>query len=607
MQRTRSFGLCLLSGILVAGLLSPSWALASQSDPADTSSAAVVATHSSDDTDRDASERRESASVYEEGNGDPASKDPPQNKDNVNLPEGSDGKEALDSEGDPTAGEAVGSPDNKTDGKSPNSEDSSAQKEGEGMGNEPEGASPLASAAPLAEQGPHADGWADENGERYYYVAGERVKGSLFVDGGWYRFDLSDGHMLTGWQDIDGKRYFYGDDGAMLFKNQFLGGSWYWFDMNEGFMWTGSANIYGRWYRYDLSDGHMLTGSQYIDGHWYRYEPVEGYMLFGSQYIDGHWYWYDLAAGMMLTGSQYIYGDWYWYDLAAGYMHTGFTYIYGKWYWYDLADGRMLFGNQNIYGTICHFHEQAGYLTDGDITVYPYSLDQAVANQVACNSSYTSAEYRSAMNPGGVSYGSSGFNQFMRLDGGYSGVTASQIDAFIEKNCLYQEKVTGRRSTLRGLGSAIVDVSKSTGVNEAYILAHAILESGWGCSVLATGNVVGYQGYYNFFGIGAYDTDPLNGGAALAKLNAWTTPALAIQGGAQWIAKNYITRAFNAGAGYYVRQNTLYKMRFAPGLNNTWHQYATSLTWPRSIASLISNVYIYAGQKSVAYDVPLYT
>ncbi len=462
-------------------------------------------------------------------------------------------------------------------------------------------------AATLGGPRPHADGWADENGERYYYVAGERVKGSLFVDGGWYRFDLSDGHMLTGWQDIDGKRYFYGDDGAMLFKNQFLGGSWYWFDMNEGFMWTGSANIYGRWYRYDLSDGHMLTGSQYIDGHWYRYEPVEGYMLFGSQYIDGHWYWYDLAAGMMLTGSQYIYGDWYWYDLAAGYMHTGFTYIYGKWYWYDLADGRMLFGNQNIYGTICHFHEQAGYLTDGDITVYPYSLDQAVANQVACNSSYTSAEYRSAMNPGGVSYGSSGFNQFMRLDGGYSGVTASQIDAFIEKNCLYQEKVTGRRSTLRGLGSAIVDVSKSTGVNEAYILAHAILESGWGCSVLATGNVVGYQGYYNFFGIGAYDTDPLNGGAALAKLNAWTTPALAIQGGAQWIAKNYITRAFNAGAGYYVRQNTLYKMRFAPGLNNTWHQYATSLTWPRSIASLISNVYIYAGQKSVAYDVPLYT
>ena len=220
----------------------------------------------------------------------------------------------------------------------------------------------VASAAPLAEQGPHADGWADENGERYYYVAGERVKGSLFVDGGWYRFDLSDGHMLTGWQDIDGKRYFYGDDGAMLFKNQFLGGSWYWFDMNEGFMWTGSANIYGRWYRYDLSDGHMLTGSQYIDGHWYRYEPVEGYMLFGSQYIDGHWYWYDLAAGMMLTGSQYIYGDWYWYDLTEGMMLFGWQDIYGGAYFYDRMDGKMYFGKKVIDGQNYRFHARQGYL-----------------------------------------------------------------------------------------------------------------------------------------------------------------------------------------------------------------------------------------------------
>ncbi|WP_418253280.1 L,D-transpeptidase family protein, partial [Gordonibacter urolithinfaciens] len=156
------------------------------------------------------------------------------------------------------------------------------------------------------------------------------------------------------------KRYFYGDDGAMLFKNQFLGGSWYWFDMNEGFMWTGSANIYGRWYRYDLSDGHMLTGSQYIDGHWYWYDLTAGMMLTGSQYIDGHWYWYDLTAGIMLTGSQYIDGDWYWYDLTAGMMLTGSQNIYGNWYWYDLVDGRMLFGWQDIYGTMTYYDKKDG-------------------------------------------------------------------------------------------------------------------------------------------------------------------------------------------------------------------------------------------------------
>ncbi len=260
------------------------------------------------------------------------------------------------------------SPDNDAHNVPNDASDGNIQvpAEEEGAGSSAEGTeSSLDSgtaAATLGGPRPHADGWADENGERYYYVAGERVKGSLFVDGGWYRFDLSDGHMLTGWQDIDGKRYFYGDDGAMLFKNQFLGGSWYWFDMNEGFMWTGSANIYGRWYRYDLSDGHMLTGSQYIDGHWYRYEPVEGYMLFGSQYIDGHWYWYDLAAGMMLTGSQYIYGDWYWYDLTEGMMLFGWQDIYGGAYFYDRMDGKMYFGKKVIDGQNYRFHARQGYL-----------------------------------------------------------------------------------------------------------------------------------------------------------------------------------------------------------------------------------------------------
>ena len=155
------------------------------------------------------------------------------------------------------------------------------------------------------------------------------------------------------------------------------------------------------------------------------------------------------------------------------------------------------------------------------------------------------------------------------------------------------------------------------GVNEVYLLAHAILESGWGTSTLAKGYA--YDGktlvggkvwpkgtYYNFYGIGAYDSSPLSGGRALAIKNGWSTPEKAIDGAARWIATNYLNNAFS--------QNTLYKMRWNyveyARYGSVSHQYATDRDWAAKIGTQMNAIYAYAGvgqtQSGLTFLVPSY-
>ncbi len=164
-------------------------------------------------------------------------------------------------------------------------------------------------------------------------------------------------------------------------------------------------------------------------------------------------------------------------------------------------------------------------------------------------------------------FGEAEYYQFAVLSDGYSGkVTADQLNSFIDNMVVYQESSRGCRSKLRGAGQYIIDAAKKWNVNEVYLLAHAALESAWGCSSLAQGTVGGYEGFFNFYGIGAYDLDPNNGGAALAKREGWNTVEKALDGAAGWISKNYVnptvSSAKDSGASEYPLQN---EMGFAKG------------------------------------------
>ncbi len=155
-------------------------------------------------------------------------------------------------------------------------------------------------------------------------------------------------------------------------------------------------------------------------------------------------------------------------------------------------------------------------------------------------------------------------------------------------------KYLSDKGILRGKAKVFIDAAKSSGISEIYLAVHSVHESGNGTSELACGVMHNGKKVYNLFGIGAYDDNPVGGGAEYAYKEDWTSIDKAIYGAARWISKNYI----NSG------QNTLYKMRWNPSKPGT-NQYATDVAWAQKQVSVLKSlVEGVNGDKS--FDISLY-
>lgn len=204
-------------------------------------------------------------------------------------------------------------------------------------------------------------------------------------------------------------------------------------------------------------------------------------------------------------------------------------------------------------------------------------------------------------NPTNYEAGTSRYLQFADLSQGYSGkVTAEELDDYIAQMCVYSERSYGVKSNMRGLGATIIEAAQKYNVNEVYLMAHAAIESAWGCSQLSQGS------YINFFGIAAYDDAP-EMGAEEAANNGWSTPERAMLGGAEWISDNFI----NSGSSHSGNQNTLWKMRWdtqAASASSWLHQYATDLNWATNIARTMGSFYSVEGialdDAGLDYEIP---
>ena len=125
---------------------------------------------------------------------------------------------------------------------------------------------------------------------------------------------------------------------------------------------------------------------------------------------------------------------------------------------------------------------------------------------------------------------------------------------------------------------AIMKAAKESQVSAYHLASRLKQEQGSKGNPLAHGTVEGYKDYYNYFNVGAYDTDT-NGmyvnGAIYAKNKGWNTPYKAILGGAELLAKQYIAK----------EQDTLYLQKFdvTDGGNGYYnHQYMTNVFAPSS-------------------------
>lgn len=157
------------------------------------------------------------------------------------------------------------------------------------------------------------------------------------------------------------------------------------------------------------------------------------------------------------------------------------------------------------------------------------------------------------------------------------------------------------KGKLAGLEQTLYNACQLNNVNQAYVVAHALLETGNGTSQLATNAFYTKADgtkvqVYNFFGIGAYDSDPLKYGTEYAYNMGWTTPEKAMAGGIAWIAGQYINSSY--------KQNTLYKMRW--NILYTPHQYATDVAWAYKQISNIKTIMDKCPNATPEFFIPTY-
>ncbi|BEV39946.1 beta-N-acetylglucosaminidase LytD [Bacillus stercoris] len=189
------------------------------------------------------------------------------------------------------------------------------------------------------------------------------------------------------------------------------------------------------------------------------------------------------------------------------------------------------------------------------------------------------------VDPNNFSRDSKYYFQFLKLSQ-TAGLNATEVN----------QKVLAGKGILTGKAKAFIDAANKYGINELYLISHALLETGNGTSDLANGLTYNGKTVYNMYGIGAYDSNPNYYGAKYAYEQGWFTPEAAIIGGAKFIGSSYIhNTAYN--------QDTLYKMRWSA---TAAHQYATDIGWAYKQVNRMYSLYSLLDGYTLYFDVPEY-
>ncbi|RAK49242.1 hypothetical protein BHX94_07785 [Macrococcoides bohemicum] len=166
-------------------------------------------------------------------------------------------------------------------------------------------------------------------------------------------------------------------------------------------------------------------------------------------------------------------------------------------------------------------------------------------------------------------------------------------------------KLLAGKGILENQGAAFAAAAKQFKINEVYLIAHALVETGHGTSRLSNGLGISKDNkkiventtkkYYNMYGSKATDNNVELGGIEYAKQNGWDTVSKAIIGGAEYVRKAYIDNG----------QRTLHQMRWNPE-NTATHQYATDVRWAINNAQIIARLYKTLGMDGLNYIVHEY-
>lgn len=170
----------------------------------------------------------------------------------------------------------------------------------------------------------------------------------------------------------------------------------------------------------------------------------------------------------------------------------------------------------------------------------------------------------------------------------------------------------------------LLQAGSEAGISPYFLTSRIIQEMGrQGESLLSKGALPGYEGYYNFYNIGSTPNPEVKNGALIngaqyamwgsdsaAKILTpeelalhlpWTSPDLAIRGGALWIAQSYVD----------LGQNTLYFQKFDV-INNAdglyMHQYAQNISMAYTEGARYHRAYLSQNMlaSSFQFIIPVY-
>lgn len=177
-----------------------------------------------------------------------------------------------------------------------------------------------------------------------------------------------------------------------------------------------------------------------------------------------------------------------------------------------------------------------------------------------------------------------------------AGVSAILAGTFMAK------EIEDADGTTLNYADAFMKIGETRKISPYHLASRVRQEQGMGgTSSLISGTYSGYEGYYNYFNFGASGVGSaavIKNGLAYAKSKGWDTRYKSLDGGAQLLAKNYIS----------VGQDTLYFQKFnvvnASSLYG--HQYMSNLTAAYTEGRKLGQGYT-DKQQAFVFRIPIYT
>lgn len=191
--------------------------------------------------------------------------------------------------------------------------------------------------------------------------------------------------------------------------------------------------------------------------------------------------------------------------------------------------------------------------------------------------------------------------------------TLDGVEKILEGSFMDNVKIKDTDGKSITYAETYIKAAETTKVSPYHLASRTIQEVGKNGSNSVSGNKAGYEGLYNFYNIGAYQSsDPIANGLKFASgatssdankkkyMLPWDSQYKAIVGGAIWIGNGYINSVY--------KQNTMYFQKFNTSGGNAGHQYMGNIMAPYGEAKTIKRTYSNLGilDKSFTFIIPYY-